>query len=133
VTPLVSERIYEKWFTLPYFILLLPIPLVTILLFFVIERSLKRLPKRLNENNEYGVWIPFASTIGVFFLAFYGLAYSLFPYLVIDQITVWDAAASPESLWIIFLGTVVVLPIITAYSAYSYWVFRGKSSKLEYG
>jgi len=133
VTPLVSERIYEKWFTLPYFILLLPIPLVTILLFFVTERSLKRLPKRLNENNEYGHWIPFAATIGVFFLAFYGLAYSLFPYLVIDQITVWDAAASPESLWIIFLGTVVVLPIITTYSAYSYWVFRGKSTKLEYG
>ncbi len=133
VTPLVSERIFDKWFVLPYFLLLLPIPLATILFFFVIERSLKRLPKRLNENNEYGVWIPFGATIGVFFLAFYGLAYSLFPYLVIDELTVWDAAASSESLWIIFLGTVVVLPIITAYSAYSYWVFRGKSTSLDYG
>lgn len=133
VTPLLSERIFNKWFTLPYFVLLLPVPLATILLFFVIERSLKRLPKRLKENNEYGAWVPFGATIGIFFLAFYGLAYSIFPYLVIDELTVWEAAASKESLWIIFLGTIVVLPIITAYSAYSYWVFRGKTTKLEYG
>jgi len=132
-TPLLSERIFIKWFSLPYFVLLLPIPITTILLFFIIKRSLKRIPIRLKDNNEYGIWVPFASTIGIFCLAFYGLAYSLFPYLVIDELTIWQAAASTESLWIIFIGTVIVLPIIIAYSAFSYWIFRGKTTPLEYG
>jgi len=64
VTPLVSESIFNKWFTLQYFPLLLPIPLVTLVLFFIIERSLKRLPTRLKDTNEYGVWIPFAHYMG---------------------------------------------------------------------
>ena len=132
VTPLVSESIFDKWFTLQYFPLLLPIPIITIVLFFIIERSLKRLPNRLKDKNEYGAWVPFGATIGVFILAFYGLAYSLFPYLVIDQITIWDAASAPESLMIIFVGAMVVIPMIIAYSIFAYWVFWGKATDLSY-
>ena len=113
--------------------LLLPIPLATALLFLVVERSLRRLPKRLAEGNEYGAWIPFACAVGVFFLAFYGLAYSLFPYLVIDRITIWQAAAAPESLMFILVGTAVVLPAIIGYTVYAYRVFWGKTRHLTYG
>jgi cytochrome d ubiquinol oxidase subunit II len=132
-TPLVSTRIFDKWFSLDVLPLLLPIPLATALLFFVVERSLRRLPKRLAGGNEYGAWIPFACTVGIFFLAFYGLAYSLFPYLVIDRITIWQAASAPESLMFILVGTVIVLPAILGYTVYVYRVFWGKSRALTYG
>jgi cytochrome d ubiquinol oxidase subunit II len=132
VTPLVSERIFEKWFTLPYLFMLMPIPIATAVMFFVIDRALRRLPKRLAEGNEYGAWVPFAATVGIFLLAFYGLAYSLFPYLVVDRIDIWQAASAPESLKIILVGAVVVLPAIFGYTIYAYRVFWGKARELTY-
>ena len=132
-TPALSERIFAKWFTLPWLVLLAPIPIATAVLFWVVDRSLRRLPQRLADGNEYGAWVPFAGTIGIFLLAFYGLAYSLFPYLVVDRLTLWDAASAPESLMIIFVGTCVVLPMIVGYTVLSYRVFRGKAEALSYG
>ena len=131
-TPWLSERIFDKWFSLPWIVLLAPVPLVTLVLFFVVDRSLRRLPTRLADGNEYGVWVPFGGTIGIFLLAFYGLAYSLFPYLVVDQLTIWQAASAPESLMIIFVGACVVLPVIIGYTAFAYRIFRGKAQPLEY-
>ena len=112
VTPLVSARIFEKWFSLPNFVTLLPIPAATAVLFFIVDRSLRRLPMRLKDGNEYGAWIPFAGSVGLFMLAFYGLAYSIFPYLVVDKIDIWQAASAPESLKFILVGTLIVLPAI---------------------
>jgi cytochrome d ubiquinol oxidase subunit II len=132
VTPMVSERIFEKWFTLPYLFMLMPIPIATAVLFFVIDRALRRLPQRLAEGNEYGAWVPFAATVGVFLLAFYGLAYSLFPYLVVDHIDIWQAASAPESLKIILVGAAMVLPAIFGYTIYAYRVFWGKARELTY-
>jgi cytochrome d ubiquinol oxidase subunit II len=131
-TPWVSQRIFDKWFSFPNVVMLLPIPAMTVALFVVIARSLKRLPTRLAQNNEYGAAVPFAGTVGVFLLAFYGLAYSLFPWLVVDKLTVWDAASSPESLTVIFYGVEVVLPVIIGYTVYAYRVFWGKSTALQY-
>ena len=131
-TPWVSERIFDKWFSFPNVVLLLPIPAVTVALFAVTARSLKRLPTRLAQGNEYGAGVPFASTVGIFLLAFYGLGYSLFPWLVVDKLTIWNAASSPEALMVIFYGTVVVLPVIIGYTVFAYRVFWGKSTALKY-
>jgi cytochrome d ubiquinol oxidase subunit II len=131
-TPWVSQRIFDKWFNFPNVIMLLPIPAMTVVLFMVIARSLKRLPTRLASNNQYGAAVPFACTVGIFLLAFYGLAYSLFPWLVVDQLTLWQAASSPEALLVIFYGVVVVLPVIIGYTVFSYRVFWGKSTALKY-
>ena len=131
-TPLVSPAIFERWFTLPYVVLLAPLPLATLLLFFIVERSLRRLPTRLAQGNAYGDWVPFAGAVGIVMLAFYGLAYSLFPWLVVDRLTIWQAASSNESLWIIFVGACVVLPVIVGYTVFSYRVFQGKATALEY-
>ena len=131
-TPWVSERIFDKWFSFPNVVMLLPIPAMTVALFVVIARSLKRLPTRLAQNNQYGAAVPFASTVGIFLLAFYGLAYSLFPWLVVDKLTIWNAASSPEALMVIFYGTVVVLPVIIGYTVFAYRVFWGKSTALQY-
>jgi cytochrome d ubiquinol oxidase subunit II len=65
-------------------------------------------------------------------LAFLGLAYSLFPYLVLDRITVWSAASAPESLQIILWGAVVVVPTIFLYTVFVYRVFWGKAEALSY-
>ena len=131
-TPLVSARIFDKWFSFPNLIMLLPIPAITVALFVVMARSLKRLPVRLALGNQYGAAVPFVCTVGVFLLAFYGLAYSLFPWLVVDRITVWQAASSPEALMVIFYGVVIVLPVIIAYTVFAYRVFWGKSTALQY-
>lgn len=127
-TPLVSPRIFEKWFALPNLFLLMPIPLLTGLLFMTCLRSLVKLGK----GGSHREWVPFVTTIGMFMLAFAGLAYSIFPYLVIDRMTLWDAAAAPESLKIMLFGAAITLPAILAYSAYTYRVFWGKTSELNY-
>lgn len=131
-TPWVSQRIFDKWFSFPNVVLLLPIPAVTVALFVVIARSLNRLPTSHAQENQYGAAVPFASTVGIFWLAFYGLAYSLFPWLVVDSLTVWDAASSPEALMVIFYGVVIVLPVIVGYTIFAYRVFWGKSTALKY-
>ncbi len=131
-TPWVSPRIFDKWFSFPNVVLLLPIPAVTLALFVVMARSLKRLPVRLAQNNQYGIAVPFACTVGIFMLAFYGLAYSLFPWLVVDRLTIWQAASAPDALLVIFYGVAVVLPVIIGYTAYAYRVFWGKSTALTY-
>ena len=131
-TPWVSQRIFDKWFSFPNVFMLLPIPAMTLGLFVVIWRSLVRLPVRLLQGNQYGAGVPFSCTVGVFLLSFYGLAYSLFPWLVIERLNIWQAASSPEALLIILYGVIVVFPVIIAYTVYSYRVFWGKSTQLSY-
>ncbi len=131
-TPWVSPRIFDKWFSFPNLLMLIPIPAMTMALFFVISRSLSRLPTRLAQGNQYGAAVPFASTVGVFLLSFYGLAYSLFPWLVIDRLDIWQAASAPEALRVIFYGVVIVLPVIIGYTVFAYRVFWGKTTMLSY-
>ena len=131
-TPLISPSIFAKWFSFPNIVLLIPIPAATAVLFAVIYRSLQRLPVRLAQGNEYGAWVPFGGTVGVFLLAFYGLAYSLFPWLVIDKLNIWQAATAPEAMKVIFAGAAVVLPVIVGYTVFAYRVFWGKSTALKY-
>ncbi|RYX88608.1 MAG: cytochrome d ubiquinol oxidase subunit II [Comamonadaceae bacterium] len=131
-TPLVSQSIFSKWFSFPNIVLLMPIPVATAVLFGIIWRSLQRLPVRLAQGNEYGAWVPFGATVGVFLLAFYGLAYSLFPWLVIDKLTIWQSASAPEAMGVILAGAAVVLPMIIGYTVFAYRVFWGKSTALKY-
>jgi len=127
-TPLVSTRIFEKWFSFPYIILLAPSPLVTATVFAAVWFILGKLP----FAEDRWSWTPFAGGVALFVLAFNGLAYSFWPYVVPERMTIWQAASAPESLQIIFVGACVVLPIIVAYSALAYWVFRGKATTLRY-
>ena len=127
-TPLVSSRIFDKWFALPQVLLLAPIPLLTLAVFVICERSLRRM---IGGDYARG-WLPFACAVGLFVLAFAGLAYSLFPYLVVDRLTYIDAASAPESLKFMLVGIAITLPAIIGYTIYSYWVFRGKARALSY-
>lgn len=130
-TPLVSERIFDRWFGGLQFLALIPVPLLTALLFAACLRSLRRL--RDAEGSERpSEWTPFASAVGIFVLSFAGLGYSLFPYLIVDRLTAWDAASASESLVIILVGTLLTLPAIAGYTVFSYRVFWGKATLLKY-
>jgi len=131
-TPMVSGQVFDKWFSFPNILLLSPIPVVTAALFVVIEYTLRKLPGLLAGGSHAFAWLPFVATVGIFVLAFFGLAYSLFPYLVVDRITIWEAASAPESLTVILVGVAVVLPTIIGYTIYSYRVFWGKARELSY-
>lgn len=128
VTPLMSERIFDKWFSMPNILLLLPIPLITAVLLGVLEFALRRLPR----GDDRYCWVPFAGSVGLFLLGFHGLAYSFYPYIVPDQLTIWEAASAPESLMIILVGALLVLPFIIGYTIFAYRVFWGKVRELTY-
>lgn len=116
-TPLVSETVREKWFSFPRLFYLPLLPLATVAAWLWVWRSLDR-----SEGK------PFAGALAIFVLAFAGLAYSLFPYVIIDRLTIWDAAAHPSALVFVLIGTAIVLPFILGYTCWSYWVFRGKAA-----
>jgi cytochrome d ubiquinol oxidase subunit II len=131
-TPLVSPAIFAKWFAVPNIFLLAPIPIITAACFVAVEITLRRLPAQLAQGRERWAWVPLVAAIAIFVLAFHGLAYSLFPWLVPQRVDIWQAAAAPESMLIIFIGVAVVLPLILAYTIYAYRVFWGKATGLEY-
>lgn len=66
-------------------------------------------------------------------LAFLGLAYSIYPFIVIDRLTVWQAASAHESLVVIFIGVAITLPVIIIYTVFMYRVFLGRARELSYG
>jgi cytochrome bd ubiquinol oxidase subunit II len=115
-TPLQIERIAERWFTLPNFLYLSPIPIVTALLAFMVW-------KWLSDEREYA---PFVGTIGLFLLGYAGIVISSFPYLVPPTLTIWQTAAPPSSQVFMLIGTVFLLPIILGYIVFVYWLFWGK-------
>ncbi|MDJ0858182.1 MAG: cytochrome d ubiquinol oxidase subunit II [Dinoroseobacter sp.] len=127
-SPLVSPRIFEKWFAWPEIVLLAPLPLMFCMLIGLLFVGLKRLP----TADDSFAWVPFVATIMLFILAFFGLAYSFYPYVVPEQLTIYEAASAPESLIIILFGTIFVLPAILGYTVLSYFIFRGKARALSY-
>ncbi|GAB5500568.1 MAG: cytochrome d ubiquinol oxidase subunit II [Pseudohongiellaceae bacterium] len=129
-TPLVSDLIAAKWFTLPNGIGLMPIPLTTLIAYGVIVWMLFR-GGRFRQVNGYGVVMLSALTV-ICIMATLGLAYSLFPDIILGQMTIYEAAASTAALQFVFVGTVVTLPAIMIYTVFVYRVFSGKLSSLEY-
>ncbi len=127
-TPLVSTRIFDKWFVWPEALYLAPLPILSGLVVFGLWRLLARMPLALDRWS----WLPFAMATLLWTMAFGGMAYSFYPYVVPDQLTIYEAASAPESLLIILYGVAVVLPTILAYTVLAYFIFRGKAKDLRY-
>lgn len=122
-TPLVSQTVQHKWFDFPRTLALMLLPAASIACGIWIWMA----TGRLRRGERVAEWAPFAGSVAIFALAFLGLAYSLFPYVVIDRLTIWDAAAHREGLKALLVGTVLVMPFIAAYTVFAYRVFRGKA------
>ncbi|KNZ31761.1 MAG: cytochrome BD ubiquinol oxidase subunit II [Methylibium sp. NZG] len=126
-TPWVSASVRERWFSMPEIIALLPIPLTTV-------AALLAARAMLNSQRVLGklCWVPFMLVVAVFVLGFFGLAYSIFPYVVMDRMTLWQAASSPAALKVILIGTCISVPAIAGYTVFAYRVFSGKAGELRY-
>jgi len=91
-TPLVSTRIFEKWFSWPEALLLSPLPILSALLVFGLWWMLRRMP----FMNDRLSWLPFAAASMLWVMAFVGMAYSFYPYVVPEKLTIYEAASAPR-------------------------------------
>ena len=115
-TPFLAYDYWRRWFTFPGILLTAQVPLLVVITAVAFFWSLARDGERL----------PFLAALALFLLGFVGLAISMFPYVVPRSVTIWDAAAPAASQLFMLVGTLVIVPIILAYTAWAYWVFRGK-------
>ncbi|MBV4536114.1 MULTISPECIES: cytochrome d ubiquinol oxidase subunit II [Pseudomonas] len=115
-TPLTHPAIFERWFSLPNFWFFLPVPALVLVATWAILRSLRGEP-------HAG---PFIWSLVLIFLGYTGLLISIWPYVLPPSLTIWEAAAPPQSLGFALVGALFIIPFILGYSAWSYYVFRGK-------
>jgi cytochrome d ubiquinol oxidase subunit II len=115
-TPFLLGRYWERWFDWPQILFTSQVPLLTAITAFALYRGLKK-------KRRYR---PFVLSLVLFLLGMIGLGISIWPYVVPDSLTIWDAAAPERSQAFMLVGTVVIMPIILGYTGWAYWVFRGK-------
>ena len=127
-TPYANAAIFAKWFALPNLFLLAPIPLLTAGAFFICAKKLRQIEGGRQDRDG----LPFAAAVAMFMLAFAGLTYSLFPWLVADRLTYLDAASATKSLQFMSVGALIAIPVILTYTVYVYRVFWGRGEALHY-
>jgi cytochrome d ubiquinol oxidase subunit II len=115
-TPFLSPEVFARWFSWPNIALLAPVPIATAIVALLTWRA-------LNDDAEV---LPFAGAVGMFALSYVGIVISLYPMIVPYHLTLWDAASSARTQAFLLVGTLFLLPVIIMYTAWSYWVFRGK-------
>ena len=115
-TPILDASYFDRWFTMPNFIFASQVPLLTAVLAYFLFRGLM---KRQDAT-------PFLMSLGIFLLGMAGLGVSMWPHVVPPGITIWDAAAPERSQVFMLVGVALTLPLIIGYTAWAYWVFRGK-------
>jgi cytochrome d ubiquinol oxidase subunit II len=115
-TPLQNADVAGRWFGWPNIIMVSPVPIVTAVATLALYRAIRL---RL-------IYQPFALSVALFILAYTGIAVSFFPYIIPPRITIWQAAAAPESQLFLLYGLIPILPIILAYTVWTYYVFRGR-------
>ncbi|WP_264194522.1 cytochrome d ubiquinol oxidase subunit II [Acuticoccus sediminis] len=116
-TPYLGTAYWERWFAWPALLFAAPVPILVVVLTVALFRSL------MLHNRDVA---PFLIALALFFITFVGLGISMWPYVIPTSVTIYQAAAPYKSQLFMFVGAIVLLPIILGYTAYSYWVFRGK-------
>lgn len=115
-TPLAHAEIAARWFSLPNLFWFIPVPLLVLLCTWALLRAVAR-----NAN-----YAPFLLTLTLIFLGYSGLGISLWPNIIPPSISIWQAASPPQSQGFILVGALFIIPFILMYTAWSYYVFRGK-------
>jgi len=116
-TPFLDPALWTRWLSWPNVAFFSPVPILLILVALGFFRSLA-------AGREA---MPFVMASLIFLVAYCGVAISVYPFVVPRAVTVWQAAAPDASLGFLLVGTAILLPMILAYTGYSYWVFRGKA------
>jgi cytochrome d ubiquinol oxidase subunit II len=115
-TPLLHIQYTQRWFSWPNIIFTAPVPIAVAGVAVLLLRSLA---------NKYD-YQPFFLTLALFMLSYAGLGISMYPYIVPQSITIWQAASPANSQLFMLFGVAVLIPLILGYTAWAYWVFRGK-------
>lgn len=115
-TPLLAGQYWHRWFEMPNILFASQVPLLTAILFYALYRALKKRRRHA----------PILIGHGLFLLGMIGLGISMWPYVVPDSVTIWDAAAPHRAQAFMLVGVLVIMPLILAYTGWAYWVFRGK-------
>jgi len=115
-TPYLDPVYLERWFAMPTAIFSVIVPVLVLACAYLLFTGL---------NRGYDLQ-PFLASLGIFLLCYIGIGISFYPYMVPPSLTIWQAAAPDDSLAFLLVGALILLPLIIAYTAYAYWVFRGK-------
>ncbi|WP_284892033.1 cytochrome d ubiquinol oxidase subunit II [Cobetia amphilecti] len=115
-TPLAHPAIAERWFTLPQLFWFLPVPVLVVLAGYALIRAVA-----LESHAQ-----PFLLALALIFLGYSGFGISMWPDIIPGHVTIWEAASPPQSQGFALVGTLFILPIILVYTAWSYFVFKGK-------
>jgi cytochrome d ubiquinol oxidase subunit II len=135
-----SSYILNKWLNTFYGKFLLMLPIICLALFWLNDKILSTLIKQQKRhNNDKNIpyddtfcWLPFCNTAIIFVLCFIGLAFSFYPFIIPQQLTIWQAASASASLQFLLWGAIFVIPTILLYTVFSYRVFWGKAKALDY-
>ncbi|ESQ81391.1 ubiquinol oxidase subunit II, cyanide insensitive [Asticcacaulis benevestitus DSM 16100 = ATCC BAA-896] len=115
-TPYANPDIAARWFALPNLFFFAPVPILVALATWALLKTLA------GESHA----APFLLSLLLLFLGYSGLAISLWPNIIPPGISIWAAASPPQSLGFTLVGALFIIPFILAYTAWSYYVFRGK-------
>jgi len=115
-TPFLAGQYFQRWFTAPMIYWLAPVPLVTGAVAVALLRSL----------GHRHAWRPFLLTLALFLLGMVGLGASMWPWVVPESVTIWEAAAPYRSQVFMLVGVAIIMPLILGYTGWAYYVFRGK-------
>jgi cytochrome d ubiquinol oxidase subunit II len=115
-TPFLHIQYTQRWFSWPNVILTAPVPIAVAAIAALLLRSLAN-----KHDNQ-----PFFLSLALFALSYAGLGISMWPYIVPQSITIWQAASPKNSQVFMLFGVIVLVPLILVYTAWAYWVFRGK-------
>jgi cytochrome d ubiquinol oxidase subunit II len=115
-TPFLHIQYAQRWFTWPNVILTAPVPIAVAIITVLLLRALA------NRQDSQ----PFYLTLSLFALSYAGLGISMYPYIVPQSITIWQAASPENSQRFMLVGVAVLIPLILGYTVWAYWVFRGK-------
>jgi len=121
-TPFVEPQYYQRWFEWPGLLVTVPMPVLVLAAAALAWHGLRR-------GHDAG---PFLWSLALFGLTLAGLAISIWPDVIPGRVTIWQAAAPRESQIFMLVGAAVLIPVILAYTAWSYWVFRGKVGEHGY-
>lgn len=116
ITPFLQPTYFERWFNFPASLYTMIVPALLLLAAWLLFTGLR-------EMKDVQ---PFIAALALFVISFIGLGISFFPMMIPPSVTIWQAAAPTKSLEFALVGAVIMLPIVLAYTAYAYWVFRGK-------
>ena len=115
-TPFLHMEYANRWFKWPNIVLTAPVPIAVAAVTLLLLRSLA-------NKQDYR---PFFLTLALFGLSYAGLGISMWPYIVPRSITIWEAASPENSQIFMLFGVAILIPMILGYTAWAYYVFRGK-------